>query len=249
MTSRFLLVLTLFILFRTVNAAESQGAVPPQLPQVARTPDGFVLHGWKMEQITRGDLNGDGEADIAFVLRQDAPEKIKKNNSGPGVPVYNTNPRILAVALFERARNRYRLIVENPGILPGQLEPTIDDPFDRIKIQRGQLRVETHFWANAGSYLSSTTRLFFSHTRACVRLTLFEQKTLDRRTGDRHDLTLNLLSGSSIVETWNEAKRSVPRQKQRTAVTPPKAICIETMIDPLESLADLEDCRSPTWIN
>src|SRR5688500_10551792 len=95
-------VLLLALLFVSSHAM-AQLDIPevryPRLTRQATTAAGFVPSGWMLEKIQRGDLNGDGAADLAMVLRQNDARNVISNTEGLGVETLNTNPRILAVAL------------------------------------------------------------------------------------------------------------------------------------------------------
>ena len=231
MLSRLFIALGLLVMCHLTLASDVEKPVTPHLPQTGLSVRAFVPKGWKLEQVTHGDLNGDGKTDIAFVLRQKDPLKILKNDQGPGVSVYDTNPRTLVVAFFVTSQVGYRLAVQHPTLLPGLLDPTIDDPFDRIKIKRGVLYVHTHFWANAGSWEASSNRLAFRHDNECFRLIGFDDKSLRRNTGGRQDLSINLLTGSSSLVSWNEFDRTVPRSRLDKVVNSKHKICIDDIED------------------
>src|SRR5882724_2087426 len=81
------------------NPQQSPEATYPKLAIHAVSPDDFIPKGWNLESMKKGDLNGDGRIDIALVLHQNDPRNVIHNKVGLGVNQYDTNPRILAVAL------------------------------------------------------------------------------------------------------------------------------------------------------
>ncbi|MGO4610652.1 hypothetical protein AB4142_30435, partial [Variovorax sp. 2RAF20] len=69
----------------------------PAVPAHAATAEGFVPAGWTLEYRIEGDLDQDGRADLALVLRQQDPRNIIEHD-GFGPSPYDSNPRILAIA-------------------------------------------------------------------------------------------------------------------------------------------------------
>jgi hypothetical protein len=60
-------------------AARAQHLPPviyPPLPAEAATARGFVPKGWRIEARAGGDLDGDGRADLALVLRSRNPANV-----------------------------------------------------------------------------------------------------------------------------------------------------------------------------
>ena len=71
----------------------------PELPRQAPAAAGLVPGGWRIEQEVPGDLDGDGIADLVLVLRDADAKNILPNEDGLGESPFDSNPRILAVAL------------------------------------------------------------------------------------------------------------------------------------------------------
>src|SRR4028119_662896 len=110
------LCLALLPVAATAQEIEVPAVAYPTLPATAATAEGFVPRGWRIDARAQGDLNGDGAADLALVLRGTDPANIVSNQSfGPSN--FDTNPRILAVALAERGGG-YRLGAQDPRLIP-----------------------------------------------------------------------------------------------------------------------------------
>src|SRR5689334_5545751 len=93
------------------NAAAGQPVeLPPvRYPELAeRAPNaaGFVPAGWTLLAERRGDLNGDGMADLALLLRMNDPANVVAVPRGDESRPFDTNPHWLLVALAEQGGYR-----------------------------------------------------------------------------------------------------------------------------------------------
>jgi hypothetical protein len=90
----------------------------PRLPERAATARDFVPEGWTLEKMLQGDLNGDGRADLAMVMREKDPEKMLTASEGGDDRDFNTNPYRIAAAFREADGKTYRLVMENHMRIP-----------------------------------------------------------------------------------------------------------------------------------
>ena len=69
-----MLLMSLMLLFGVSVFAQDAQPINPidisKLPDVANKPDAFAQKGWKVEEVVKGDLNGDGKLDAAIKLAQ-----------------------------------------------------------------------------------------------------------------------------------------------------------------------------------
>jgi hypothetical protein len=178
----------------------AQDATPPQvhypkLPIHATAADGFAPPGWRVELTATGDLDGDGIGDLALVLRErDAANVLKSADAGP--PGFDTNPRILAVALGRRGGG-YDLAVEDHTLIPRNTEPTIDDYLDGggIAIAHETLRVELHLFASAGGWTAGKKIYTFRFRRRRLVLIGYESEMVQRNTGEVTGIGIDYLAG------------------------------------------------------
>lgn len=126
-------------------AAAQELAIPPvAYPSLARTAasaQGFVPPGWSLVASRRGDLNGDGAADLVLLLRMNDPANILSIPLGDRIERFDTNPHLLLIA-FAEPRGFYRLAVSNRGLFPRPERPwTGDEPpgEDTLRLERGSL--------------------------------------------------------------------------------------------------------------
>lgn len=168
---------------------------PPLSPDAANAA-GFAPAGWRVEREARGDISGDGTADLAFVLRMDDPANILPNG-GLGDDPFNTNPRLLGIALGG-AGGRYRLVARNHVLIPRREYPNESDPFAEedalFEIARGSLRLSLHRFMSAGGWDMGSTVFTFRWRDDALRLIGFDYSNVRRNTGCITTLSINYLT-------------------------------------------------------
>lgn len=198
--------LILVTLLAPTAAAAQELAIPevdyPSLPATGARAEGFVPAGWRIDAREEGDLNGDGAADLALVLRGRDPANVL-GNDGLGGPQIDTNPRILAVAL--RESGGYRLVVQNHRLIPRHTDPILEDPFDpageALKIERGTLKLSLIRFANAGGWDAGGTAFTFRWQDGALRLIGFDWDNVRRNTGETTEVSINFLTGRMRLTT------------------------------------------------
>lgn len=208
------------------SAASAEIADPPPVtyPTLAGTAadaKGFAPKGWTIEASAKGDLDGDGKADIAFVLRDTDKRNVLPNPDGIGDNPFNTNPRILAVAFGGDAGQPYRLALQNSKLIPRRDNPGMDDPFDAkggLSIARGALNVKLSLFMNAGGTTIYDDRFTFRWQGGQLALIGFEQVLAERNTGQVTTTSVNYATGKVDIETG----QSGSAKQKRTNKTLPK---------------------------
>jgi hypothetical protein len=169
----------------------------PALPAAAATAEGFVPAGWGIERRSAGDLNGDGAADIAFVLRMRNPANVLTHD-GLGNNPFDTNPRILGIAFAAAGESRYRLAADNHVLIPRRDFPTQEDPFSgedsEFAIVRGTLRVSLYRFMNAGGWDMGPTSFTFRWQDDALRLIGYDFVNVQRNSGRMSSLSVNYLT-------------------------------------------------------
>ncbi|WP_157961367.1 hypothetical protein [Microvirga flavescens] len=176
--------------------------VYPNLPKRAASAEGFVPQGWVLEVQASGDLNRDGIADMAFVLRQNDRKNVIEN-IGLGESPFNTNPRILAVAFRNGPVGDYVLQVENNTLIPRHVDPLDEDYFgdNGLNIERGGLRVILSAFRNAGGWDTFTVTHIFQYRNDHFELIGFDRAGVHRASGKTNDISVNYLSGRMKLAT------------------------------------------------
>lgn len=166
----------------------------PALPVSAAGAEGFAPRGWRVETQAQGDLSGDGFADLAFVLRMNDPANILTHD-GLGDNPFDTNPRILAVALGVPGGG-YRLAVQDHALIARRDYPTQSDPFEgEFAIERGSLNVTVRLFMSAGGWDASSAGFRFSWRANDLRLIGYDYRGVQRNSGCMTGLSINYLTG------------------------------------------------------
>ena len=114
----------------------------PDLAERAPSAAGFVPAGWTLLAERRGDLNGDGVADLALLLRMNDRANVVAVPLGDESRPFDTNPHWLLVALAERGG--YRRVAQNRGLFPRPTLPwtgEVPPGAETIRLERGSLVV------------------------------------------------------------------------------------------------------------
>jgi hypothetical protein len=172
----------------TVFAADSPVAGPPSLVRNAKSAKGFCPKGWTLERVEKGDLNGDGKPDLAFLCLQQRRDSLAADDPG-----FLAKYRILGVALAQG--KGYRLVVGNRDFLPAMEDPAMDDPVGSISIGHGQLWVSKRFWTSRGSWWTSDEDFVFALQKDCMRLVRYHGSSMHRGMGVITEMSQDLLTG------------------------------------------------------
>ncbi|WP_369976395.1 hypothetical protein [Xanthomonas bundabergensis] len=203
------------------QALDPPAVAYPTLPAQGRDASAFVPAGWRLEFERRGDLNGDGRADLLLVLKMAEPRNVL-DNTGFGPDRFDTNPRMLAVAFAEDGG--YRLALQDHALIPRPDAPNMEDYLDGAEpsIARGAFSVNLHQFASAGSWSTSETTFLFRYGHGCFQLIGYDVHGMHRGSGEVSELSVNYLTGkaklskgsiedAALRTTW----RQLPRQALR----------------------------------
>jgi hypothetical protein len=186
-------------------------AAIPQLADFALDSDVFAPAGWTLEAQTTGDLDKDGDKDVVFVLHEDNPANVLKND-GLGTSELNTNPRILGVGFRDGAG--YKLVLQNATLIPRHEDPVLDDAFTAeggLEIARGAFSVSLTSFSSAGSWEAGSAKLTFRWQNGRFELIGWERNTVQRNTGATVDTSANFSTGVLEVSTG-----SIENDKKKT---------------------------------
>ena len=185
-------------------AAQEPGVLPdlsyPQFPGSAASVPGFVPAGWRLEAEARGDLDGDGRADVAFILRGTDPAGV--------VPVslcgerLDTNLRVLAVAVAKPGGG-YRLADDDAELIPRATNPCAADVLEEggIAIRDGVLRVTLYRFYSMGSWETGTNAFAFRLDEEGLRLVGYDYFGAVRNSGETYQVSVNYLTGRAKLTT------------------------------------------------
>lgn len=194
----------------------------PRLPERAPDVAGFVPPGWALEHRVTGDLDGDGWADLAMILRMQDPANIL-DNPGLGERRLDTNPRLLAVAFAVPGVNGggYRLAEQDGALIPRRTNPVLEDPVspDSLELVRGTLRLRLGRWASAGSYGTETRTLTFRWQGGRFEMIGLDSVQVHRATGELRELSVNFSTGRAVRGLGSIES---DRKRERRIALPPR---------------------------
>ncbi|MND55792.1 hypothetical protein D3C80_468840 [compost metagenome] len=188
-----LILNTLFLITLTNNAwakAETETTLKTSYQS-------FVPKNWKILEKAQGDLNQDGQADIALIIEDTNPDNLIVN-AGLGSNVLNVNERKLLVLL--KQANGYQLASSN-STLPteGDAEsPCLADPLgetEALSIQKGVLKVHLHYWLSCGSWYVTNHIYTFRYQDRAFKLIGYDVNDFHRASGDITARSINFMTG------------------------------------------------------
>ena len=180
----------------------------------------FIPHNWKLMEKVQGDLNGDGQADLALIIEKANPENIVKNDS-LGSPELNLNPRKLLVLL--KKPQAYQLAASN-DFLPAEGDtesPCLADPLaegEALAIKNGLLKIGLHYWLSCGSWYVSNHLYTFRYQDQSFKLIGYDSNDFHRASGDITERSINLLTGK-VKSTSGKNKFAEGHQPIKTQWT------------------------------
>lgn len=198
----------------------------PQIPERAGDAAGFVPPGWRLEHEARGRLDEDDRSDLLLLLRMDAAAN-RIEHDGMGASPFDTNPRMLVIAVAEG--DGYRRVLADHRFIPRPHSPVYDDvlgdsPGDAIRIAVNRVfTVTLTSWASAGSWHSTSRSLGFRLQDGCARLLGFDEHDLHRGSGEITERSDNFLGGrgwtrSGHISDEGEAPKQWRRLPRRDAI-------------------------------
>jgi hypothetical protein len=210
-------------------ALEAPEAQYPELPRWSASAVDFVPPGWVTEVGSEGDLNGDKRPDLLLVLKQNDPSFILSNEpDSPGTAEVDANPRVVVVA-FARKAGGYDLVLENREFIPRHEDPTIDDPFGYAEIADGAFKIGLHYWANAGSWYTSSRAFVFKYQEKAFRLVALTDYTTKRNTGQSWDLSLDYAKRRATMVAGSPSNDHIEEKKLQKALPREKPLRIEDL--------------------
>ncbi|TDK26344.1 hypothetical protein E2F46_05220 [Luteimonas aestuarii] len=213
--------------------------VPPvQWPAVAEramSVQGFVPDGWRLEHHVEGRLDDDARPDLLILLRMQDPANIVEHD-GLGMSPFDTNPRMLVIALADPDGGYRRALVDR-ALIPRPESPVMDDvlqddPAHAIRIADNRaFSVALHSWASAGSWFTSRRSFTFRWQDGCFRLIGLDTFELHRGSGATAEASINYLTGRAWTRTGSIEDDDGDRQPHRLAKR--SMICLEDVGDGL----------------
>jgi hypothetical protein len=172
-------------------------AFPTVREQAVKAED-FAPDGWKLQSAATGDLNGDGQDDLALILREDElTVSVHPTSDGP------VQRQILALAFRDPANQQFRRVQQDTSLWP---------PFDQwgsykgepsISIAKGGLLMTfeggLQYGRDFGSHHIALKAIYrFRYQQDAFRLIGAEPDATKDLDGYPRHLSVNMLNGKKI---------------------------------------------------
>lgn len=206
----------------------------PKIVKAAATPAGFIPKGWKQVQLAQGDLNRDGKADFAMVVRMDSAANRIAPSWNPETR-YDTNPWMLIAAF--REGSGYKLALSDHQLIPRHENPNADEEFDEIKVGNGNLKVTMHVFLSAGGWQMGGTTYTFRWQDGGFKMIGFDRDSTMRNSGETEEVSINYLTGRKVLKTGtieSDAQKTTEGRIARKPLIDLAAIGDGLMFDPDE---------------
>jgi hypothetical protein len=153
-------IITLAFLQLLVATTSAQDFTYPVIKNDGSTIADFIPSGWVLHDSAGGDLNYDGERDLAIVLQhRDSVQILKQEESYTDTLI--TQPRMLVIFFRDSTTQTYRLMEQSNSFILNHDQPYREDPYQSIIILNGILHINFQLFYNNGSrYISNTTYKF-----------------------------------------------------------------------------------------
>jgi len=124
-------LLSLLISGSLVSIAQEQKIT---IPMTAKDPEGFAPKGWEIEDVEKGDLNGDKIDDAVIVMSK--PEVMENDT------VKENSKRFLVLAFGDGERFKRTAFSDRAVLDKDQGGAGVGDPFDEVKIENGVVIID-----------------------------------------------------------------------------------------------------------
>jgi hypothetical protein len=207
------------------------------IPQAAAGVRNLIPAGWKLVAQKTGDLNGDGKADAALLLRMTSKANILRIEDSK--EHFDTNPYMIVIA-FSGGEGTYRTAAANHLLIPRPEIPysgDTDPGEDTLKIDKGSLIVYLEYLRGWESYRFRWNQRDFA---------LAGYDSGGSSGGCVERLSINYLSGKALWENTPIGKdkgKAVTRAVKKGALPTLSTIDPESFVPP-ETVAGQEPpCR------
>ena len=246
--ARLPLCLSCLVFASQVGAFEVPEVAYPEITATAASPAGFVPPGWRLEHEARGLLDADALEDALLVLRMDDPGNIV-DNAGYGRAPFDTNPRMLVVAVATEDGG-WRRVMSDHALVPRPDSPVMDDflgddAAGRVQIRPGRTwSLSLHSWASAGTWSTREVTYTFRLEGDCMRLVGYDAVDLHRASGDITTTSVNYLSGRAWTQPGHIAE-DAPGLQRWTRLASKARACIQDIGHGLSFEPELLDAAPP----
>lgn len=185
-------LITLFLLL-VATLLYSQSFSYPVIQQKGQQIKDFVPPNWVVLDSAAGDLNKDRVTDVALVLQyKDSVTLIKKEGTLTDTVI--TQPRLLLVLFTDALTKHLTVAAKSNTFILNHDNPSMDDPFQDIKITNGLLNINFQLFYNMGSWYITTTSYKFRYQNGQLVLIGADHNSMHRATNEIENYSYNFLT-------------------------------------------------------
>lgn len=187
----------------------------PSIKISGQSISNFIPNRWKLLDTAKGDLNGDKNDDIAFIIQYKNSVSIEKIEFEEKDTVI-TQPRILIIAFFNPIIKEYELIEQSNSFILTHDNPNMDEPFQDIVITKGVLKLDFAIFMNMGGWGMSNNSYKFRYQKNEFKLIGADYYYTNRGSGETNDRSYNFLTKKVEISTGttisSDKKKTILRQ-------------------------------------
>ncbi len=167
----------------------------PELTAKGENIEEVIPMGWQLLSEARGDLNGDGLADVVFAIQSPIQETIEYND-GFESDTLNTNPRVLGI-YFGKRNEKLKKVLQSNTFIINRSTPAMDDPFKGLQIlPNGILQLNFYIWECRECTSWSSHEYRFIYQNQAFELVSYVESTTQRISGDETSYQVDFQKGT-----------------------------------------------------
>ncbi len=204
-------ILIILMLFQ-FGSGLSQDFTYPIVKKEGQKITDFIPNGWAIHDSANGDLNNDKIKDLAMVLQRKDSITIFKNVDGL-IDTVKTLPRILVILFRDNSKNKYILVEQSNSFILSSENPSVDDPFQSIKIVKEILLLEFRIFSNVGSWYTTNSIYRFRFQNNSFNLIGADNNSIYKETLDYQYYTYNFIAEKWCMTEGNADEESTQKVK------------------------------------
>lgn len=212
----FLIVILSLLFFSTYGQEFSY----PAINKSGKRVHDFIPFGWTILDSTKGDLNKDAIDDAVIILQhKDSVTLI--NTEGDSI---RTQPRILLI-LFKNAFSEvYELTEQSNSFILKHDNPSMDDPYKSLSINKRVLEITFNIFFNMGSWYVTNASYKFRYQQGQFVLIGADNSSFHRASHDYENYSYNFLTKKRFLTKGNDIKGT-----KKTTWKPLKITTLKTL--------------------
>jgi hypothetical protein len=194
------------ILFLPLGISFSQTFTYPTLILEGSNPSDFLPKNWSILDSASGDLNNDKITDYVLIFQcKDSVSTLDRFND-----TILTKPRILAILFQDKISKKLVLIEQNNSFIINTDNPSLEDPYQSVSIEKGILNLHFQLLYNAGSWYITNTAYSFRYHCKNFELIGADYNSFNRATHDFENYSFNFLTKKYSINKGSDESGEKP---------------------------------------